>query len=231
MSELTLRGAPSLLDVMSPEARQALLAVATPISYRNRETIFQRGERNQGMSIVKSGIVRLGNYTKDGRFYAVANLYPGHCFGELTLYADLPRTHHSLAVGATVVDHITAADYQKVVQEFPEVEASLLVMMVNRKHAALEFIEDMRSLALPARVGKVMLGFHNPQADEPSLTVEATQDELADILGVTRVSINHALKDLESMGLINRRYRAIEIPDIGKLYEWIGSQQQLAPLH
>jgi len=47
--------------------------------------------------------------------------------------------------------------------------------------------------------------------------VAITQQELAELLGVTRATANSALRDLQKAGLIERGYGVLRLPDPDRL--------------
>jgi CRP-like cAMP-binding protein len=228
LAELLEFGVPGLMDDMPPRLLEALRAVSTSVAYAHEQMIHHRGDRKPGLSIVRVGAVRMGNLGLDGRYHAIAVLGPGHCFGESALLAGLPRTHDAQAEGDAIIDQITKAQFDGVLSKEQGLRAALLANMAKRLHSALEFIDDFRSLALPARLGKLLRGSSLPTGGARTLAV--TQDELAQALGVSRMSVHTALQDLENQGLIARRYGAIEILSDAALVTWIADQTQLAPL-
>jgi len=113
MSDLWDLGSPALLDLLPENTLIALRERANHIVYKDGQLIHERGDLKPGLSIVHSGKVRFGNPGSDGSYVTTALFGEGHCFGEFTLFANLPRTHDAVAVGETVINQIDAASIDR----------------------------------------------------------------------------------------------------------------------
>jgi len=228
MSELLGFGTIGLLDALPETLRDSLFSAGTPVRYADGETIHHRGDATPGLSVVREGIVMVGNYTIDGTYVATAQLTRGHCFGEFTLFAGVPRTHHAQAKGPTIVDQISKAAFDRVLGSDSEFRQSLLAVVTTRLFMAMEFIEELRTLPLDVRMVKILI--RATAEDDGSATIALTQDQLANALGVTRASVNSALRKLQAEGYVKRDYGKIVIPNLAALTQWVTDRTQLDPL-
>jgi CRP-like cAMP-binding protein len=177
---------------------------------------------------VRSGAVRFGNAGDDGSYVTTTVMGPGQSFGEFTLFGDLPRTHDATAVGATIVDFLEPVRFDRLLVEAPELWRILMVATTKRLHDALELLDDVRRLPLPALTAKLLLSLP-PSSEDPAL-VECNQADLAFTLGVSRVSIGKALARLQKAGLLVLGYRTITIRDRTALQTWLAKHRVLSPL-
>jgi len=199
------------------------------VRYRDGALIHARGDIKPGLSMVRSGSVRFGNPGQDGSYFVITVMGPGQCFGEFSLFADLPRTHDAVAIGETVVDQISRPAFDAILAAEPELSRIMLTAVTGRLHSAMELIDDMRRLPLPVRTAKLIWQMSRA-APRPPADVRCTQTELAFALGVSRVSSGKALAKLQARGLIELGYRRITIPDGKALAEWIRAHAALSPL-
>lgn len=186
--------------------------------------IHSRGDAAPGLSIVRAGAVKVGNVGQDGSYLTTSVLGVGQCFGEFTLLAGLPRTHDATAVGATVVDQVPGKSFMRLYEAEVELSRALLTIALRRTHGLLEFVDDMRRLALPVRIAKFLL--HNSTAAE----FVVRQEEIAFTFGVSRVSMGKVLKELELEGLIKRGYGRIQILDRSLLANWVTDRLVVTPV-
>jgi len=228
MADLLDFGAQPLLSLLPQELAARLKGAASTVSYQDGETIHSRGEVKPGLSLVRSGGVRFANPGADGSLVTTSVLGPGHCFGEATLFARLPRAYDAIAVGATVIDQITKARFDRIFDEEPMLARKLLEAMTQRLYSVLELLDDMRMLPLPLRTAKLILGM-TTQAKRVG-EVECNQSDLAFTLGVSRVSIGKALSELQNEGLISLGYGRIGVDDPKTLRAWIAARSPIAPL-
>jgi CRP/FNR family cyclic AMP-dependent transcriptional regulator len=206
------------------EMFERLCASGTRMSYADRALIQARGDARPGLSIIREGAVQIGNPGLDGSFVVTSILGSGHCFGEMTLFGDLPRTHDAVAKGPTMIDQIPPAAYERFAEANPALTRAMLGMMARRLYAMLEFADDLRRLPLKVQLAKLLLSMVREDR------VVATHEELGARLGVSRVAIGTALGVLESEGLVKRSYGGIHVPERAALERWIENRTMLAPV-
>lgn len=228
MADLLDFGMTALGDLLTPRLAARLRAGGTPVRYADRALIHARGDIKPGLSMVRTGSVRFGNPGSDGSYIVITVMGPGQCFGEFSLFADLPRTHDAVAIGDTVVDQISRTAFDAILAEEPELSRIMLTAVTGRLHAAMEMLDDMRRLPLAVRAAKLIRQLAGASA-RPDL-VRCTQTELAFALGVSRVSSGKALGRLQALGLVEPGYGQIGIPDLDRLTSWIAAHAELAPL-
>ncbi|WP_417483924.1 Crp/Fnr family transcriptional regulator [Maricaulis salignorans] len=228
MADLLDFGMTALGDLLTPRLAERLRAGGTPVRYPDRALIHARGDIKPGLSMVRSGSVRFGNPGSDGSYIVITVMGPGQCFGEFSLFADLPRTHDAVAIGDTVVDQISRTAFDAILAEEPELSRIMLTAVTGRLHAAIEMIDDMRRLPLPVRTAKLIrqLAAASGRRDH----ARCTQSELAFALGVSRVSSGKALGRLRALGLVEPGYGEVVITDPARLSDWIRTHAELEPL-
>jgi len=88
-----------LYQVMPVRLRSKLDALGHLKTYGDGQHIQSRGDRTKGFSIIISGAVCFRKIDAGGTFITVAVFGAEQCYGEFTLFADLPRTHDGVAGG------------------------------------------------------------------------------------------------------------------------------------
>lgn len=215
---LDFGGAP-LMEFASRRLGGKIRAAATAVRYQDGAVLHAHGDDKPGLSIVRSGAVRFGLVDADGTYIATSLLGEGHCFGEATLFAGRARTHDAVAVGETVIEQIDKARFDRLFDQEPDLARALLNATTRRLYSALDFMDDLRRLPLPARTAKLILSMaRSAQRDG---YVECNQADLAFTLGVSRVSIGKALAILQDEKLVILGYGRIDIPDTARLHAWI----------
>ncbi|PCJ71173.1 MAG: hypothetical protein COA62_00675 [Rhodobiaceae bacterium] len=222
MADLLDFGVPALLSTLPEDLAHALNEAAVAVRYTDGQLIHARGDAEQSLSIVKSGAVRLGQVTYDGTYTAIAVLGPGQFFGEFTIFAGLPREFDANASGPTIINEVSRQRFDRLIERHRGIREHFLFSLARRLHAVLEFVDDMRRLSLPVRTAKTLLMM--VRAEGTAEPLKMTQSELAEMLGVTRVSANKALAHLEQAGLIVRAYGQIHVVDMGGMATWIATQ-------
>lgn len=215
----------TLYDLLPQPLLDLMLATGTSRKFKDGQIIQQRGDERQGVSILTSGQIVAGNAGADGSFLVSALLRPGETFGEFTVMAGLPHTHTLWSQGETTVTFIKGALMKRLMDEEPEIGHALLTIALLRNHELLEFLDAQRRLTLPIRIAQLLLTSVDPKAS--SDTVECRQEDLAVMMGVSRVATGKALKRLERDGMVQLGYGRIDLPDVQGLIAMVEDSDPL----
>ncbi len=219
MLDLLAKNTPSFMDRLSPPLRQQISDAGTLVRYQDGQLIHSRGDMKPGISIVASGMVQVGIYGEDGTFVMTSHLNSGQTFGEFTLFAGLPRTHDVTAAGDTQINQIPAQAFFRLYDTEPEISRALLTTALIRTHRLLEMMDAMRRLPMRERTAKVLFTLMQTAGGDDAF--ECRQSDLAFALGVSRTTLNGALRQLVDIGLIETGYGQIRLPDVDRMSRWV----------
>ena len=209
----------TFLDRLSPDVRQAILKAGVRIRYEDGQMLHGRGDDKPGLSIILSGAVQAGIHGRDGSFVLALRMQPGETFGEFTLFAGLPRTHDVLAIGQTEICQIPAAAFMRLYETHSEIATALLSVTLVRSHMAFEMLDAIRRLPLRERTAKFIIMLM--QSTNTPDAFACRQADLAFTLGVSRMSLSTALRQLSDLGLVQRGYGAVIVPDAARMRTWV----------
>ena len=216
----------STTNASMPEALLMMCAKFAPIiEYADGCTIHNRGEVKPGLSIIYSGQVKIGNYGLDGKYQHTATLSKADTFGEFTLFNNLPRTHHAMAITETKVIQMSASQFNQCAKECPELSAFLLGSMGLKLHIALEHLDDIQRLPTHIRLAKLLLQHTDKQG-----RVLLRQKDLADQMGISVLSCHQSIKKLVDLSLVETSYGAIIIKNVQGLTLWLKEKMRLGQL-
>lgn len=189
------------------DALKARLLAASPVrEYSDGQLIQQRGTKPDGFWLIEEGSVRIGQHLVDGEFRAVAVLGAGDSYGELAVFAGTSRVVDAVSRGPSHVRFIAARPFLTALEDFPQSSRALLAALSAQLQDTLDQLAGLRRGTNPARLAGLLSNF-----TQDSDATRVTQQELADLLGVTRATANAALKVLEDEGAITRGYGTIII--------------------
>lgn len=219
----------TLFRSLPAEVMESLARAGSIRRYADKQLIYSRGDCDRELNIVDQGRVRVSNVDMDGRRTETAVLEAGDSFGEFTLFAGTPRFFDFHAHGETRIRTINKSQFDELMQGSAAFREGVLTMLTHRLLFAVGIIEDMRRLPLPAQLAKFLL--QCCELDEgQQWQFRGTQNDLADALGVSRVSIGHALKKLQGEKLISRGYGCVRIPNKAALQLWVLRRSSLLPV-
>ena len=126
-------------------------------------------------------------------------------------------------VGENQVGHhvVGPAEASGELAEHPEVANKLLAALARRLRRTNEAMADLVFSDVPGRVAKALLDlasrFGVPTDDGLRVTHDLTQEELAQLVGASRETVNKALADFAGRGFLRLEGRAVVILDIERL--------------
>ena len=206
---------PMLFSALEPSLQVHLTRSAVPRAFTDGQIIQHHGEMADGFWLIEEGSVIVGQYLPDGDFRAVAVLGPGDSYGELAIFAGRPRIVDAVSRGASRLRLIKGRAFLDALGNYPQSMRALLGAMSVQLQELLTLIAGLRQGTNPARIAGLLA---NMAGDDPgTASVAVTQQELADLLGVTRATANAALRELERLALVRRGYGSVVIPDRARL--------------
>ena len=210
-----------LFAALDDDAAAALRSCMNEVKVARGRTLFNEGDPGDRLYVVTAGKIKLGRTAADGRENLLAVLGPGEMFGELSLFDPGPRTATATAVTDTSVLGLGHDELEPWLTGRPEVAAQLLGALAQRLRRTNEAMADLVFSDVPGRVAKALLDlarrFGVQSEDGLHVTHDLTQEELAQLVGASRETVNKALADFASRGFLRLEARAVVILDIERL--------------
>ncbi|HEY3437532.1 MAG TPA: Crp/Fnr family transcriptional regulator [Actinotalea sp.] len=210
-----------LFAAIEPDAARALFSSMTRVLLPRGQSVFQEGEPGDRLYVIGSGKVKLGRRSNDGRENLLSILGPAEMFGELSLFDPGPRTATATAVADAVLFELSHNELIGWLEKYPAVAKHLLEALARRLRRTNEALADLVFADVPGRVAKALLDlstrFGQPVEDGLRVAHDLTQEELAQLVGASRETVNKALADFASRGWVRREGRAIVLLDIDRL--------------
>jgi CRP-like cAMP-binding protein len=195
-----------LLGPLSEEERSALLAAARRRSFRKGEIVFHEGDPADALHLVTSGHLAVQVATPDGERATLNVLGPGAHVGELALLPGQEAHRRSatvLALEPAETRVLAAAAFHAVREEFPAVSQILVDLLADRVRELSERLLEAMYVGLDRRVYRCLLRLTEVYAaGTPPTVVPMTQDQLSDLVGGTRPSVNQVLQRLQDQGVV-----------------------------
>ncbi|WP_028474714.1 Crp/Fnr family transcriptional regulator [Nocardioides alkalitolerans] len=215
-----LRQAP-LFSALDDEAIAALISSLAESRLRRGEVLFHEGDSGDKLYVVLEGKVKLGRTSTDGRENLLAILGPGQMFGELSLFDPGPRSATVTCVTEATFASLSHEDLQFWLEGRPVVARGLLSQLAARLRKANDVVADLVFSDVPGRVAKALIDladrFGRTADDGVHVHHDLTQEELAQLVGASRETVNKALADFTSRGWLRLEPRSVVIMDIERL--------------
>lgn len=175
--------------------------------------IQHRGDQDEGFWLIESGRVSICRFAEDGSVTVFGFLTAGDLFGELAHFGGVPRQVDAVAESDAVLIRVGAALIDRLLAEQPNFARWLLKSLASQLRNALNRIESDRNLSAETRVIRAVADLAQRQGPQ----LNWTQQALADLVGVSRVTAANVLGELAQSGLIELGYRKTIVADLSGL--------------
>ena len=220
IDEVIVRKAPIFLGLDSAAA-DALRSSMSLVKLRKGQSLFKEGDDGDNLYVVSNGKVKLGTKSPDGRENLLMILGPGDMFGELSLFDSGPRTATATAVTDSKLLTLGQDKVIPWVKEHPEVSLQLLARLASRLRRTNEVVGDLVFSDVPGRVAKALIDlgvkFGEKRPEGLFVNHDLTQEELAQLVGASRETVNKALADFAQRGWLRLEARSVMILDYERL--------------
>ena len=220
MDEAVVLAAP-LFAGLDPDDAKPLLDSMNTVHLSRGEMLFAEGVQGDRLYVIGTGKIKLGSRSGDGRENLLAVLGPGEMFGELSLFDPGPRTLTASAVADTTLYELTHVELVTWLERHPAMSKVLLAALARRLRRTNENLADLVFSDVPGRVAKALLDlskrFGQPLDDGLRVAHDLTQEELAQLVGASRETVNKALADFAARGWVRREGRAVVLLDLARL--------------
>jgi CRP/FNR family transcriptional regulator, cyclic AMP receptor protein len=206
---------------LDDENARALAAAMKPVELLRGDVLFHEGDPGDRLYVIREGKIKLGRRSNDGRENLLAVLGPGEMFGELSLFDPGPRTATASVVADAVVLELEHAELVERFRENPSVAGQLLRALAQRLRRTNEALADLVFSDVPGRVAKALLDLSTRFGEKTDEGIrvahDLTQEELAQLVGASRETVNKALADFAARGWVRREGRAVVLLDVDRL--------------
>lgn len=210
-------------QVLPVEARE-LMPYMAEASYGKGEVIFREGDTDKHMYLLEEGRVKLTRQSGDSRVQLLSIHAPGEVLGEIPVFDPTGGPRTASAVAMCNGTHVVSLDHDALfawLDHHPRVAVDMLQVLARRMRENNERICDLVFMDVPARLAKTLLNlatrFGEPVEEGVKVPHDLTQEEMAQLVGSSRETVNKALMDFANRGWIARDGRSIIVYQPGML--------------
>ena len=206
---------------VDPDAVVNLIGDMQTETFPRGTTIFDEGEPGNTLYIIIDGKVKLARHAPDGRENLLSVMGPSDMFGELSIFDPGPRTSSAVCVTEVTAASMNSDLLHQWIDDHPGISAQLLRMLARRLRRTNNSLADLIFTDVPGRVAKALLQLANRFGTQegPNLRVthDLTQEEIAQLVGASRETVNKALAEFAHRGWIRLEGKSVVICDTERL--------------
>jgi len=219
MDEVLARA--GIFQGVQPSAVAALAQQLEPVSFSRGQVVFTEGEPGETLYIITSGKVKIGRKSVDGRESLLTLMGPSDMFGELAIFDPGPRTSTVTALSDVQAVMMHRKVLRNWIADRPEIAEQLLRVLARRLRRTNDNLSDLIFTDVPGRVAKQLLHlaqrFGTREGNSLRVDHDLTQEEIAQLVGSSRETVNKALSDFAQRGWIRVQGKSILIDNTERL--------------
>ncbi|AXV83841.1 Crp/Fnr family transcriptional regulator [Ralstonia solanacearum] len=212
--------ASSWFGALGTPLQDALIGMAVVRRLGGGDILFRRGDPADGLYCVVEGAIRVGATSAAGRESLLAVLEPVTWFGEIGVLDRRARTHDARADGDALLLHMPQAPLVALLDSAPESLRAFALLLTHKLRLTFTVLEETTLLPAAERVARRLLLMADGYGDLRLGTrrvLRVPQEQLAQLLALSRQTVNQVLKDFETRGLLRLAYGEIELLDFAGL--------------
>lgn len=185
----------SLFRHLPAAAMQQLANRMTRKTVRRGTVIFAKDDPGIGLIGVIYGSVKISVMAADSRETVLSIINSGEVFGEMALLDGRPRSADATAMTDCELISIDRSVFISILRGDPDVALKIIEILCTRLRRSSEQLQDVMYLNAPARLAKTLLQLAvKTDAPGPARKVKITQQEISEIIGLSREMTNKQLR-------------------------------------
>lgn len=185
--------------------------------------VCHKGEAVEHWIGVAAGLVKICNYSFEGKAMSFSGIPTGGWFGEGSLLKNELRRYDGLALQDSRIAYLNRKTFQWLLDHSIGFNRFLLTQLNERLGQAFATIESQSLLGPDGRVARVLAGLFNPVLYPGfGAQLKVSQEELGYLTNLSRQRVNQALQLLAEKKLLKAAYGRIEILDLEGLRSFSG---------
>jgi CRP-like cAMP-binding protein len=206
---------------LTDELRRRALDETMIRALPERSFVCRKGESVDHWIGVLTGLVKVSSVSREGKPVSFIGVPAGGWFGEGSLLKDERRRYDAITLRPSTIAYMPRNTFKLLLDTSVSFNRFLLVQLNERLGQFVAMVEHDRLLAPEARLATELAALFNPRLYPGSRTqLPISQEELAQLVGLSRGRVNRALKRLESAGLLRVKYRRVTILDLEALRDF-----------
>ena len=180
--------------------------------------VCRKGEPVEHWVGVVEGLVKMANVSADGKPTSYTGIGAGGWFGEGSLLKDEPRRYDIVALRDSTIAYMPRGTFMSLLDSSVAFNRHIIAQLNERLGQFIAMVEHDRLLGPDARLARALAALFNPVLyPDRGPTLPLSQEEMGQLVGLSRQRVNQALNTLERAGLVRVDYGAVTVLDLAGL--------------
>lgn len=213
------------MDDLNFELKQLFIEKGFHREFKANELIFMENDKDSSLFYIEEGLIKISMISDEGKEKTLFLLNDGQVFGEVSLIDGLEHDVNAETLKNTAIYTLKEKDIKQIVMERPEISLNLLRVMADKIRLMTQQVRDMVFSDIAGRLASQLLQFDaqfgRTTEGGQLIQLSLTHQELANLLGASRVTITKTLNQFVDEGILQVVNRQLLIKDIVALRSYI----------
>ncbi len=205
---LCLRELPVFQGLSRSEFSKVCLS-ATKRHLAKGEILFLQGEPADTIYLIKRGKLKLVQVSSEGREMIIDVLGPGEVLGEMLFFQQQGQPCGAVALETAGLCCFSRQQLEALIQQNPGLAVDIITYLAQKLQESVRLAGQIAGIPVRERLLRLLTRladkYGRQMAGATVIGLEITQQELADMVGASRVAVANALKELRAQGVLSRQ--------------------------
>lgn len=206
MDRRELLGSVSIFASLGEAELDLLLQATTTKTLKPKDVLCCKGDPGNQLYGILSGSLKVTTTGTDGKDVMFGLMGAGEIIGEIALLDGEERSATVTAVEKTELLTLDRRELIPFLETNPSAAIGLAGVLAARVRQLSDRAEDRQTMPLPGRIAKRLISLSLQYGKHPivggPVEVRMPQQDLADLVGTTRESVNKQLRAWEEEGIV-----------------------------
>jgi CRP/FNR family transcriptional regulator, cyclic AMP receptor protein len=213
---------PIFRDLTDDELKE-IAEIANKKEYARGSTIFIEGGKRTAVYFILSGLVKVYKVSSEGQEQVISFLHSDEMFPHVGFFDDTDYPATATTITDVQLMSIPIEEFDQLLLRNPKISIKVMKVMGKKLLELQQRIQAITSQDVFTRIVGALVRFSwelgKTQTDGKTIKINMpmTNTDLANLIGVTRESVNRALNRLRKEGVIEHNRKEILILDIDRL--------------
>ena len=181
------------------------------------EVLFNQGDKASSLYLLKEGSIKLSQFTEEGKEVILEVMGKGDIIGETSLFqqGEFPVT--AIAMEESRVCSISRKALEQLIIEEPLIAIEIIASLGRKLYDSQQQRTELSTLTVSQRIMRLFLRLAKDYGQETSegtvVKLHLTQQDIANLVGVSRVMVVQVLKELKAEGRLIRSGKYYSLKD------------------
>jgi CRP/FNR family transcriptional regulator, cyclic AMP receptor protein len=209
------------VGTLTPEERKRVESEIVTRTVAKGDFVCRKDQPAEDWIGIVDGLVKLTVQRPSGKMTTYTAMPTGGWFGEASLQRNVPRSYDAVALRDSLIAYMPRATFVWLLDHNIHFNHFVLRLLAARLFQFFSLLEYDRLLLSTSRVAHCLATLFDPWL-HPGIgnEIEISQEEIGNLVGLSRQWVNQALKDLKDAGLLKVEHRSITVLDVEGLRQF-----------